>query len=63
MKQKESLFYSKDHGMYTAEFGNGQSCQTMKRLVHYANYIDHYFDKGSVNCDDNLQNAWINVYR
>ena len=44
---KSSLFYAGDHGMYTAEFGNGRSCQTMKRLVHYADYINSYYEKGS----------------
>ena len=44
---KSSLFYAGDHGMYNAEFGNGRSCQTMKRLVHYADCINSYYEKGS----------------
>ena len=42
-----SIFYAKELGIYTSEFGNGSSCQTMRKLVHCAGGINSYYDNGS----------------
>ena len=61
IKKDESLFYSNDHGIYTAEFGNGRSCETMKKLVHYASTINSYYKDGSEILPSNKQTTYYEL--
>ena len=47
IKNAQSLFYDIEHGIYTARFGNGRSCKSMKKLVLYVNDINFYYENGS----------------
>ena len=47
IKSDSSLFYSIQFGIYTADFGNDSNCGNMKKLVHWSNYINSYFENGS----------------
>ena len=47
IKINKSLYYGTNYGMYTKQFGNGGTCQTMKKLVHYTDDINYYYEKGS----------------
>ena len=56
-----SLYYDPSHGFYTAEFGNGTSCKSMKKVVHYANYINSYYEKGSEILPSNGKQAYYEL--
>ena len=61
IKKNDSLFYGNDHGIYTAEFGNGMSCKTMKKLVHYASTINSYYKDGSEILPSNKQTTYYEL--
>ena len=60
-KNDYSLYYNYDHGIYTGEIGNGASCKTMKKLVHYAGTINSYYKNGSEILPSNKQKTYYEL--
>ena len=44
---KCSLYYGTNYGMFTADFGNDEYCKSMKKVVHFANQINSFYEKGA----------------
>ena len=61
IKKNKSLYYDSDHGIYTADFGNGTSCKTMKKLVHYADNINSSYKNGSEILPSNKQKTYYEL--
>ena len=60
LKSECSIFCSSSYGPYTAEFGCG-FYNSMKSIIHNANDINNYFDKGSEVLPSYYQNKVYNL--
>ena len=60
-EKDESLYYAFNHGIYTSEFGNGASCNSMRKLVHYADTINNYYENGSEILPSNGKKAYYDL--
>ena len=56
-----SLFYGNDYGIYTNDFGNGESCKTMKKIVLYPSNTNYYYQNGSGILPNNKQKTYYEL--